>query len=667
MDRVDILLNSDPAAKALSQRGGSTGILPVTANTPSTYRTNAIVTIPVVVHIVLANPGIVTDADVNSQIRELNEDFAGLNADSLNIPAAFQAVRGHSQIRFTLARRTPAGTITNGIERKASATGSNANLAVDPIKRTALGGLDAWDASQYLNLWVGNDVSGQGILGYAQFPGTGLAADDGVFLNYQSFGIGACNNIAVYNKGRTGGHEVGHYFGLFHLWGDEGGCTGDDFRPMAAVGSSCTLPATLANAAGQGNTAADVGDTPNQAGATTNCPSGTATDACATAAPGKMYQNYMDYTADACYSMFTNKQCARMEYVLDNCRASLKTSLGATPPAGAILRDATPSASVNPGGFEQVGCTITNYPAILNCPGAFVPKVRITNNGLDTLKTVTVGLIVNNGSPTTLNVSPNIGYGNTAVVSFPSINLAVGTYTLKFYTANANGAGADQTPSNDTLTTTLVVSSGSALPASQNFTTGPFPQTPWTVFNPNNNFTWFWAVAGNPGPGMAIDNANNNAVGQIDEFRSTTLNVGTTDSVIISFDLAHKNWPGFSDNLSIWVSTNCGQTFTATSYSKTGAALATAGSLAATYTTPVASDWRRERLAIGGPLIAGGQIIVAFRATNGYGNTIFIDNINIDPRVARNLRLIILLHLVVLNVTLHLFHVRSSVMKEQRL
>ncbi len=636
MDRVEMILNSDASAKAIAQRGG--GISPAMGNTPSSYRTNAIVTIPVVVHIVLPNPGTVTDADVNSQIKELNDDFSGLNADSTNIPAAFQAVRGHSQIRFTLARRTPAGLLTNGIERRASATGSNINLAVDPIKRTASGGLDAWDAGSYLNIWCGNDASGQGILGYAQFPGTGSVADDGVFLNYQSFGIGACSNIPIYNKGRTGGHEVGHYFGLFHIWGDDGGCAADDFRPMSSVGSTCVLPASLANPPGQGNTAADIGDTPNQAGATTNCPTGVATDACSPAAPGKMYQNYMDYTADACYSLFTNKQAARMEYVLDNCRASLKTSLGATPPAGAITRDAAPSASVNPGGFEQVGCAITTFPATLSCPGAIVPKVRIVNNGLNTLSTVTVGVIINGGSPTTVNISPNLVFGATTVVSFPSINVVVGTYTFKYFTSNANGLGADQAPANDTLTRTLTVTAASPLPAQQNFTTGPFPQTPWTVFNPNADFTWIWVVPGNPGPSITIDNYNNNAPGRIDEFRSTALSVGATDSVVISFDLAHKNYPGSFDALGVYVSTNCGQTFTLTSYNKSGAALATAGSSTGAYTAPAAADWRRERVAIGGSFLSSGQIIVAFRNTNDYGNYIFIDNINIDPRVARNLK-----------------------------
>lgn len=74
---------------------------------------------------------------------------------------------------------------------------------------------------------------------------------------------------------------------------------------MTSVGSSCNLPAGLFNPVGQGNTASDIGDTPNQSSETLDCPSGIVTDTCSSTPPGKMYEDYMDYTQDACYSMFT--------------------------------------------------------------------------------------------------------------------------------------------------------------------------------------------------------------------------------------------------------------------------------------------------------------------------------------------------------------------------
>src|SRR5687767_12933804 len=67
-------------------------------------RIDAVVTIPVVVHVILQNPNIVTDADVQWQIDKLNIDFAGKNADSVKA-GVFAALFGHSQIQFCLARR----------------------------------------------------------------------------------------------------------------------------------------------------------------------------------------------------------------------------------------------------------------------------------------------------------------------------------------------------------------------------------------------------------------------------------------------------------------------------------------------------------------------------------------------------------------------------------
>src|SRR6185503_13345947 len=169
----------------------------------------------------------------------------------------------------------------------------------------------AWNPNSYINIWVGNIANDAGTLGYTQIPGSGVPADDGVFCNVIGFGVSNCN-ASSYNKGRTVVHEMGHYFGLNHIWGDDENdtdkCSGDDFRALTDDGSTYTLPLTLYNPHGKGNTSDDIGDTPNQSIATTDCSSGIVTDACSPSAPGILYQDFMDYTMDDCYSMFTNKQ-----------------------------------------------------------------------------------------------------------------------------------------------------------------------------------------------------------------------------------------------------------------------------------------------------------------------------------------------------------------------
>ena len=472
---VQMLFKAFPEKKRLAEQLSK---LPPNKALRSMSRLQSIVYLPVVFHIVLPNPYLISDAVVQSQIDAMNRDFSGLNPDTTNLPAAFEAVRGHSSIRFVLAKRTPSGKLTNGIDRVFSTVTGNPNAIVDSIKRSSLGGADAWDPNSYINIWVGNVTNGGGVLGYTQVPGSGNPQDDGVFANILGFGESACN-VAVYNKGRTVVHELGHYFGINHIWGDDENssntCSGDDFRPLTSDGSSYSLPATLYNPPGQGNTSQDIGDTPDQSVATTNCPSGILTDSCTPTAPGIMYENFMDYTLDDCYNMFTKKQVARMEYVLTTYRSSLITSAGGTLPSNPTTIDASPVESINPGGFETSGCKSIYYPATLSCPGNFVPKVLIKNNGLNTITSITVGYTINNGTPVTVSLNTNLPTGATQMVSFPSTTVGNGNNVFKFFTKNVNGSGTDQVPVNDTLTATLSVPNPVALPISEGFETRYFP------------------------------------------------------------------------------------------------------------------------------------------------------------------------------------------------
>jgi hypothetical protein len=167
------------------------------------------------------------------------------------------------------------------------------------IKSTALGGHDAWDRNRYLNIWVCNLTGG--VLGYAQLPG-GPSSTDGVVIAYKYFGISGASY--PYNQGRTTTHEVGHFFNLLHVWGDDNGaCWGTDY---------CD-------------------DTPNQASDNYGCPTFPHPSCNNTS---DMYMNYMDYVDDACMYMFTFDQAERMEATLSGFRALLAASNGCSPPVG---------------------------------------------------------------------------------------------------------------------------------------------------------------------------------------------------------------------------------------------------------------------------------------------------------------------------------------------
>jgi len=250
-------------------------------------------TIPVVVHVVYRiNQENISDAQIQSQIDVLNEDFRRLNSDASNTPAVFQGVAADADIEFCLASRDPDGNPTNGITRTQT-TVSSFNLN-DAVKNDNTGGKSPWPRTSYLNIWVCNLSSG--LLGYAYPPGS-PASTDGVVVRYQSFGrVGAIQ--APFNQGRTATHEVGHWLNLEHIWGDENNCTASD----------------------------NVADTPNQFSEYTGCPS-YPQSSCGSE---DMFMNYMDYTNDGCMNLFTAGQRARMQAVLNVQRLSLKNSLGCT-------------------------------------------------------------------------------------------------------------------------------------------------------------------------------------------------------------------------------------------------------------------------------------------------------------------------------------------------
>lgn len=267
------------------------------------------VTIPVVVHILHNTPQEnITDAQVESQLRILNDDFAGTNSDINNVPNFFESLVGKSRIQFALANRDPGGNPTNGITRTQTTRlffpqdepdPSNPTRLIEPIKFDSFGGKNAWPSDRYLNMWVCN--LGGGLLGYAQFPG-GPAETDGVVMGHQFFGDVGTATSPPFNKGRTTTHEVGHYLNLRHIWGDD---------------QHLSDPCSLSDF---------VGDTPNQDLPTRGVP----THPHRSCGSPDMFMNFMDYTDDAGMFMFSKGQVTRMHAALDGPRASLKTSDGLT-------------------------------------------------------------------------------------------------------------------------------------------------------------------------------------------------------------------------------------------------------------------------------------------------------------------------------------------------
>lgn len=399
-------------------------------NNPGTAR--SVVTIPVVVHVVYKTASQnISDEQVKSQIDVLNEDFQFSNPDTSKIPEAFKSVAGNAMIQFCLAAYDPDGDSTTGIIR--TKTDVSLFATGDSVKYTSKGGDDAWPPKHYLNIWTCN--LGGGVLGFATLPqnNSGNSKTDGVVVLYRAFGRTG-TVVYPYNQGRTCTHEVGHWFGLTHIWGDDNGsCSGTD----------------------------NIADTPNQGDANFGCPDFPHTDSCSKTAPGVMFMNYMDYTDDRCMYMFTKDQSAVMNATINGPRLSILTS-----PAGCQ------------GVYFNMDAAISKILAATDTINSlsFKPQVQLTNRGSQALTNTTIYYQVDGQQPDTFDFIGNLNTGQSQLITFNELYFtSEGDHIATAWSEMPNGQ-PDEFVFNDTAENSFTVISSiskNSFSVSPNFTSGP--------------------------------------------------------------------------------------------------------------------------------------------------------------------------------------------------
>jgi hypothetical protein len=355
----------------------------------------SIITIPVVVHVLYHTASEnISDEQIFSQIEVLNEDFRRKNADTFNTPSIYQSLGSDGMIEFCLAKKAPDGSDTTGITRTyTSATGFLAGEAKEEKQ--------GWPSGQYLNIWVCHLDSN--VLGIATMPGEGGSTHDGVEINYEAFGRKGDLN-PKYNFGRTCTHEVGHWLGLTHIWGDDGGnCNGTDH----------------------------ISDTPNQADMHFDCedfPFISCNNS------GDMLMNYMDYTPDACMNIFTKEQVDKMNAVLQTSRSSIQSS-----PAGC-----QPVVNNNDASVSKI-----IFPEDSLSELVFRPKVQITNKGNEPLTSVRIFYRVDGQAADTMDIPCLLETNASEVFELNEYATGDGDHLIFAWSASPNNT-ADENPLNDT-------------------------------------------------------------------------------------------------------------------------------------------------------------------------------------------------------------------------
>ncbi len=415
--------------------------------------------IPVIFHVIHGGQSVgsypnISQAQINSQINILNNDFAGTGLNVGNISTtAFGSLLSNCNVQFCLAQKNPAGaTLAEpGIERISYV----ANSWADPTSfattttfrnyiETTVKPNTIWDPALYLNLWISDVNSSVGLLGYATFPpgstlpglssGLGTATTDGVWCWSKSIGdVGTLS--PPFDKGRTATHEIGHWLGLRHIWGDA--ACGNDF---------CN-------------------DTPNQQQENTGCPTYPHVT-CSNGPDGDMFMNFMDYSDDACMYMFTLDQRDRIQTAMANC--PFRTQLTASSATLCTIAPLTCSFTVsnfkntdslaNPFGVRRAtasaaetfcpqGTGKAGYIVGTNCYGDLEKAEYISSSTYSSaINPKITGVIVlffqysNLGTDGTGNVDMKI-YSATSALTAPGSLLGSKTENLSTITAATNVTG----------------------------------------------------------------------------------------------------------------------------------------------------------------------------------------------------------------------------------
>jgi len=556
------------------------------------------VTIPVVVHIIHAGGAEnISDRQVNSAIAQLNTDYQKLNADTANTIPLFRPIAANLGFQFRLAKLDPNGNCTTGITR------TYAPELINDDRSGAVKSRIRWDTNRYLNIWlvstIGTPTAGGGfILGYAQFPGQNGATDGLVIRNdyFGDQGTGSPNRALS----RTGTHEIGHYFGLLHPWGNgavetPGNCGDTDF----------------------------IADTPPTIG-TYTC-----NLSFAPCGPIANVQNFMDYAS--CATMFTQDQKSRMVNVLQTIRTSLTTAanLAATGTNdGFVAPNCAPIAAFAPApGARTSVCvntpvTLRDYSSNFTAAGGplvyswSAPGATIV--GSATGQTITVTYAAAGFYSITETVGNNVGSTSSTQTNIIRVEGPTGAemapYAQSFEDPNFPNLFADPTLRN--YTTSGVTSAGVVA-----------------------NYRWARQAALPAADGSAylIVSDRLYTAGAVTTLVTPNINLGGVPNAVLSFyrSYALRN-AGTDDQLRISYSTDCGLSWSAPTVFN-AADLSTQGQTPIDGFAPAsAADWQRLVVAIPAQYQGSGLFKLRLQMVNGstQGNNFYFDNLRVSGPLA---------------------------------
>ncbi len=281
------------------------------------------------------------------------------------------------------------------------------------------------------------------------------------------------------------------------------------------------------------------------------------------------------------------------------------------------------------------------------CTGTHSPVIVIRNNGTTTLTSMTINYQIDGGAATGAPWTGSLASGATTNFTMPNITIATGahTYTVTIVTGSLNGSNTDLNTTNNAMTSNYTGAGGGSsvsLPFSEGFEGGTFPPTNWTNENPNSNVgsaLWVRTTTASGFGGSTACALNDQitpaatTAGQVDNLITPYLDLTTQPTPLnLTFAVANARYDAnFYDSLIVWISTNCGTTWTRlASYGNNtgGNSLATAPDVTSAF-VPTAAQWATKTINLNA-YASQTAALIRFQLRSGWGNNTYIDNVNIQ-------------------------------------
>jgi hypothetical protein len=212
-----------------------------------------------------------------------------------------------------------------------------------------------------------------------------------------------------------------------------------------------------------------------------------------------------------------------------------------------------------------------------------------------------------------------------------------GNYSLTLTVWNLNG-------STDTTAFDIVVAGGYLPYYKETFEIQSFSADSWKVENPDDEITWELFSTGGTGPGntaAGINFAEYYTIGQRDRLISPTFNLTGLSSAALEFQHAYaKRHDEVTDSLIVYVSGDCGENWTRVfAAGEDGSGNFATHEQTTSFWPEQVWDWcgfgyGASCISIDlTPWAGQANIRFAFESVSGYGNPMFIDNVQISQFV----------------------------------